>query len=111
VVKQAVAGLAWSRSALGVQALNECSLCQRFAAAWQVYATAWRLYQRLKEPKTAEINRERAEICIRKIADSFAPDESLRATFLAAAPVDRILREKVVNKGTRQQRLRLGAAS
>ena len=73
--------------------------------------TAWQLHQRVKEYKTAETNRERAETCILKIANSFAPDEPLRATFLAAAPVRRILRETVVNKGTRQHRLRRGAAS
>ena len=72
--------------------------------------TAWQLHQRVKEYKTAETNRERAETCILKIANSFAPDEPLRATFLAAAPVRRILRETVVNKGTRQHRLRRGAA-
>jgi DNA-binding winged helix-turn-helix (wHTH) protein/tetratricopeptide (TPR) repeat protein len=93
------------------QALAIVDKFEILLAAWQVYATAWQLYQRLKEHKTAEINRERAEICIRKIADSFAPDEPLRATFLAAAPVRRILREKVVNKAIRQQRSRLGAAS
>jgi len=79
-------------------------------AAWQVYGTAWQLYQRVKEHKTAETNRERAEICILKIADSFGPDEPLRATFLAATPIRRILCEKVVNKAKRQQGLRRVAA-
>ena len=67
-------------------------------AAWQVYATAWQLYQRLKEHKTAETNRQRAEASILKIADSFDSDEPLRATFLAATPVRRILGGKAVNK-------------
>ena len=78
-------------------------------AAWQVYSTAWQLYQRVKELERAESNRERAEVCVLKIANSFAPDEPLRATFLAAAPVRRILREKAVNKATRQHRLRRSA--
>jgi DNA-binding winged helix-turn-helix (wHTH) protein/tetratricopeptide (TPR) repeat protein len=73
-------------------------------AAWQVYATAWQMYCHVKESKAAETNRQRAKTCILKIADSFAPDEPLRATFLGAAPVRRILREGVVNRATRQHR-------
>ena len=75
-------------------------------AAWQVYGTAWRLHQRVKEHKTAETNRQRAETCILKIANSFAADEPLRTTLLSATPVRLILREKVVNKARRQQELR-----
>jgi hypothetical protein len=75
------------------QALAIVDKFEILVAAWQVYATAWRLYERVKEHKTAEMNRERAETCILKIANSFAPDEPLRATFLAAAPVRRILRD------------------
>jgi hypothetical protein len=60
-------------------------------AAWQAHATAWQLYRHVKEHKTAEANRERAETCIRKIANSFAPDEPLRASFLSATPVARVL--------------------
>ncbi len=92
------------------QALAIVDKFEILVAAWQVYATAWQLYQRVKEDKTAETNRERAETCILKIANSFAPDEPLRATFLAAAPVRRVLREKVANKATRQHRLRRSAA-
>jgi DNA-binding winged helix-turn-helix (wHTH) protein/tetratricopeptide (TPR) repeat protein len=80
-------------------------------AAWQVYATAWQLYRHIKEHKTAETNRKRAETCILKIANSFAADEPLRATFLAAAPIRRILRETVVNEATRQHKLRRTAAT
>jgi DNA-binding winged helix-turn-helix (wHTH) protein/tetratricopeptide (TPR) repeat protein len=79
-------------------------------AAWQVYGTAWQLHRHVKEHKTAETNRERAESCILKIVDSFAPDEPLRATFLAAPPVRRILGETVVNRATRQHKLRRAAA-
>jgi hypothetical protein len=60
-------------------------------AAWQVYATAWQLYLHTKDDKAAEANRERAEACILKIADSFARDEPLRASFLSASPVARVL--------------------
>jgi hypothetical protein len=56
------------------------------------------------------MNRERAETCIFTIANSFAPDEPLRATFLAAPPVRRVLCEKNVNKSTRQHGLKRAAA-
>jgi DNA-binding winged helix-turn-helix (wHTH) protein/tetratricopeptide (TPR) repeat protein len=84
------------------QALAIVDKFEILVAAWQVYATAWQVFQHLKEHKMAEANHERAENCILKIAHSFAPDEPLRATFLAAAPVRRILRETPVNKPTRQ---------
>ena len=80
------------------QALALIEKSEIAVAAWQVYGTAWQAYESVKQHKTAETNRERAEACILKIANSFAPDEPLRAMFLAAAPVRRILREKVVNK-------------
>ena len=35
-------------------------------AAWQAHATAWLLDRHVKEDKTAEANRERAETCILK---------------------------------------------
>jgi len=76
------------------QALAIVDKFEILVAAWQAHGTAWQLYQQVKEHKTAETNRERAETCILKIANSFALDEPLRATFLAAAPVRRILREK-----------------
>jgi hypothetical protein len=93
------------------QALAIVDKYEILVAAWQVYATAWQLYRHVKEHKTAETNRERAETCILKIANSFGPDEPLRATFLAAAPVRRVLREKIVNKAARQHGIRRGAAS
>ncbi len=92
------------------QAITIVDKFEILVAAWQVYATAWQLCQQVKEHKTAETNRQQAETCILKIANSFAPDEPLRATFLAAAPVRRIMGEIVVNKGARQHKLRRGAA-
>jgi hypothetical protein len=80
-------------------------------AAWQIFATASQVCRHAKEHKTAETYRDRAESCILQIVDSFEPDESLRATFLAAASVRRVLRETPVNKPTRQQQLRRRAAS
>ena len=61
-------------------------------AAWQAYATAGQLYQSVGEHHLAEMHRKRSQSCILKIADSFALEEPLRATFLAATPVHRILR-------------------
>jgi hypothetical protein len=83
----------------------------RFGCPFEAYGTAWEFYKHVKEHKTAQTNRERAETSILKIANSFAPDEPLRATFLAAAPVRRILRGTPVNKATRRQQLMRHAAS
>jgi hypothetical protein len=74
-------------------------------AAWQVYATAWQLHQRLKERQTAETNRQRAEASILKIADSFDSHEPLRATFLAAANVRQVLSEKAVHRPSSKHEL------
>jgi len=84
------------------QALAIVDKFEILVAAWQVYGTAWQLYQRVKQHKTAEMNRQSAETCILKIANSFESDEPLRTTFLAAAPVRRVLGKRVVNKATRQ---------
>jgi len=60
-------------------------------AAWQVHATAWQLDLHARDDKPAEANRERAEACILKIANSFARDEPLRASFLSAPPIASVL--------------------
>jgi len=66
--------------------------------AWRVHGTACDFYlQQRKE--AAEMHRARAEAYIRALADSFAPDEPLRSTFLAAAPVTRILNQAANGKG------------
>ena len=93
------------------QALAIVDKFEILVAAWQTHGTAWQLYREVKEHKTAEANREKAESCILKIADSFAPEESLRATFLASAPVRRILGESGVSKPTRLYESRRSAAS
>src|SRR5882724_4269069 len=79
-------------------------------AAWRVDGTAWDFYQQTNNQKAAETHRKRAEACILKITNSFAPEEPLRATFLAAAPIRRILGENVPAKVSRQPKLRHGAA-
>jgi len=65
------------------------------AAAWQIFATASQVCKYAKELETAEAYSDRAEACVLKIANSFAADEPLRATFLSADPVRRILHRKV----------------
>lgn len=64
-------------------------------AAWRVHATAYDLYRQTRK-HSAEPQRARAKVYIRALANSFAPDEPLRQTFLAAAPVKRILNKAIV---------------
>jgi tetratricopeptide (TPR) repeat protein len=73
------------------QALAIVEKFEVLVAAWQVHATAWQLYLHTKDDKLAEANRGRAEACILKIANSFARDEPLRASFLSAPAVARVL--------------------
>jgi len=91
------------------QALAIVDKFEILVAAWQVYGTAWLAHEHVKEHKIAEANRERAEACIFTIANSFAPDEPLRTTFLTADPVRRILRARTANKARRPHALRRGA--
>jgi tetratricopeptide (TPR) repeat protein len=60
-------------------------------AAWRVESTARDLFLHAKDHSAAETHRARAEAHILAIANSFAPDEPLRHSFLTAAPVSRIL--------------------
>jgi len=104
--------LAWELKTRVAMAENELKSAQEYIerslaivdkfeiliAAWQVHATAWQLRAHAGELETAEVHRERAESCILKIADSFAPEEPLRATFLAAVPVRRILHDRAANR-------------
>jgi DNA-binding winged helix-turn-helix (wHTH) protein len=73
------------------QALAIVEKFEVLVAAWQVHATAWRLCLHARDDKPAEANRERAEACILRIANSFARDEPLRASFLSAPPIARVL--------------------
>ncbi len=53
--------------------------------------TAWDLCSHLKDDDAAESHRACAEAHILGMAHSFAPDEPLRQSFLAAPPLRRIL--------------------
>jgi len=119
-----VQALAWEANArLGLAEKNwQCAeesvqngqvILEKFeipTAAWRVDGTAWDFYQHTKNQKAANTHRKRAETCILKIANSFEHEEPLRATFLAAAPIRRILGENVPAKMPRQQKLRHSAA-
>jgi DNA-binding winged helix-turn-helix (wHTH) protein len=61
-------------------------------AAWRVHATAAALCDRMGSVGSAERHRQISRATILKIADSLAPEEPLRKTFLSAAPVAEILR-------------------
>jgi len=101
----------WKSADKSVQ--NGLTLTGKFeipSAAWRLDATAWDLYRHARNEEMAETHRKRAEICLLKIANSFAPEEPLRATFLAAAPVCRILGDSVPARVPRQQKLRRGVA-
>jgi hypothetical protein len=93
------------------QAIQIAEKFEILVAAWQSYATAQQLYLRMKNHKTAELNRKRAETCIFKIADSFPPEEPLRAIFLAAAPVRPLLSQRIINKGARNRESSRSATS
>ncbi len=60
-------------------------------SAWHVHATAWEFYGRQGNDESAERQRAKAEAGIQALACSFPEEEPLRATFLAAGPVRRIL--------------------
>jgi tetratricopeptide (TPR) repeat protein len=72
--------------------------------AWRVHATRSDLYRRAQNETAAEAERARAEAIILALANSFAPDDPLGHAFLAAAPVRRIRRVGVEDKGRRQRR-------
>src|SRR5262245_33651660 len=72
--------------------------------AWRVHATRSDLYRQTRDETAAEAERARAEAIILALADSFAADDPLRHTFLAAAPVRRIRCVGRGSKGGRQRR-------
>jgi hypothetical protein len=74
------------QAALGVLEKQEVPM-----SAWRVHATAWDFYDSRKAHELAEGQRAKAEEGIQRLADSFADPEPLRAVFLAAAPVGRLL--------------------
>jgi tetratricopeptide (TPR) repeat protein len=64
-------------------------------SAWRVHATAWDFYSYVGEKEKAEWNRTRAREVIMRLADSFEPEEPLRASLMAVAPVQRLFADAV----------------
>ena len=90
--RMAIAEQDWSTAQEYVeQALAVLEKFEVPVAAWRVHATAWDLCSHANDNKLAEAHRACAEAHILTIANSFAPDEPLRQSFLAATPVRRIL--------------------
>jgi DNA-binding winged helix-turn-helix (wHTH) protein/tetratricopeptide (TPR) repeat protein len=88
----AIAGHDWSEAQGCIeQALAVVEKFEVPVAAWRVQATAWDVYRHAKDDRAAEMHRARAEAHILAIANSFAADEPLRQSFLAAPAVRRIL--------------------
>jgi len=59
--------------------------------AWRLHATCSELYRQLGNDAAAEAQRARAASLILTLASSFDPDEPLRHSFLAAAPIRSVL--------------------
>lgn len=88
------------------QALAIVDKFENMVAAWQVHATAWQLHRQLRESKLAEMNREHAEYCILRIADTFELDEPLRASFLSAPQIARVLATSAPQPAPKARRAR-----
>ena len=72
-------------SAVGVVQKYEVPL-----AAWQAHATASEIYSAGQEQQRADDSRQSARDAIMRVANSFAADEPLRVSFMAAEAVRRI---------------------
>src|SRR5271165_1250010 len=60
-------------------------------AHWRVHATAYELYERMKQRDAAKKHRELSRATIMKLANSLPVEEPLRQTFLSAPMVRKIL--------------------
>jgi DNA-binding winged helix-turn-helix (wHTH) protein/tetratricopeptide (TPR) repeat protein len=60
-------------------------------AAWRVHATAWELSHKVADYAAAESHCGRAASGVLLLANSLGPGEAMRNSFLAAAPVSRVL--------------------
>jgi len=64
-------------------------------AAWRAYATASEIFRAGGENDQADWAIQQAEDAVVRIANSFDPDEPLRATFLSGEPLHRICRRNL----------------
>ena len=76
-------------------------------AAWPVHATAAALCDRMGSVKLAKRHRQLSRATILKIADSLAPGEPLRKTFLSATAVAEIVGSFAGDKGLIETELQL----
>jgi ATP/maltotriose-dependent transcriptional regulator MalT len=60
-------------------------------AHWRVHASAYELYQRMKQRDAAKKHRELSRATIMKLANSLPVDEPLRQIFLSAPVIRKIL--------------------
>ena len=60
-------------------------------AAWRVHGTASEIYERAGTHDLAAQHRRHGRAIIMKLANSLAPEDPLRTTFLAAPSVSRIV--------------------
>jgi DNA-binding winged helix-turn-helix (wHTH) protein len=88
----AIVGDDWSRAEECIA--NALSTIQGYEvplAAWRVHGTAAELYARAKNHGLAEHHRELSRTTIMKLANSLGANDPLRAIFLSAPPVLRVL--------------------
>jgi tetratricopeptide (TPR) repeat protein len=85
---------AWQDIESALTILNKFDLP---VVAWRVHATASDVYRDAQQEAKADGHREYAQKEIMRLADSFEPNEPLRASLLAAAPVRRIFQNPVPN--------------
>lgn len=84
--------------------------CAVPTVAWRLHRTAWDLNRLLENDEAAAAHRKSAEQCILALADSFAPEEPLRAKFLGAAAVRSVFQQESANKPTRHPKRKQPAA-
>ena len=98
-------GLAWeanARVAMAAEEWNSVEECLAKAlstiegyevplAAWRVHRTAAEFYERTENIDLSEHHRRLSGVTIMKLANSLGTEETLRATFLAAPPVRKVI--------------------
>src|SRR5262249_52896755 len=92
----------WSNAEAHIE--HGLAVLERFdipPVAWRVHATRSDLYRLLKDDVAAEAHRARAEDVILTLANSFDVTEPLRHSFLAAAPIRRILKPRLRGSSAR----------
>jgi hypothetical protein len=66
-------------------------------AGWRVHATAAEVFRRAEKTKSSQRHGEISRVAILKLANSLAPEDPLRKTFLSALSVTKILAGPVVD--------------